>query len=220
MDFLNRNTNQPQGNRAAASASSAPSVVPVTNSNNNDNRKSDRSKDGFVHQPRWMRLVFMVMLISVTIVAVGALWLLHVGGTREVHFVDGSKYQAVFLTNGQVYFGKVKDITSKYVDLENIYYLNTPASSSTDKSSTSSSTDFQLIKLGCELHGPADQMIINRDQVTFWENLKSDGQVAKGIAQWLQQNPNGQTCKTTSGSTSQSTTSNATSQQSTSNSKQ
>ena len=38
-----------------------------------------------------------------------------------------------------------------------------------------------LQKLGSELHGPEDQMVINRDQVQFWENLKDDGQVVKAI---------------------------------------
>lgn len=221
MDFLNRSaTNQPQGNRAA-NAVGTPAVAPAA-ANNNDKGKR-HGRDGFGLTPRWLRAAFIIMLFSLTIVALAVVWLLHVGGMRESHFVDTTKYQAVFLSNGQVYFGKVKDISEKYINLQNIYYLNSNSSSTDKNNANAQPNNFALIKLGCELHGPVDQMVINREQVTFWENLKTDGQVAKGIAQWQQQNPNGQTCKTASGSTSQSTTTNATSQQSTSsatNSKQ
>jgi hypothetical protein len=44
-------------------------------------------------------------------------------------------------------------------------------------------------------------MLINREQVTFWENLKSDGQVAKAVAEWVKQNPNGQQCQTAAANT-------------------
>jgi hypothetical protein len=50
-------------------------------------------------------------------------------------------------------------------------------------------------------------MVINQSQVIFWENLKADGQVAKAVAQFQKQNPNGQDCSTqNSGSTTQSAT--------------
>jgi len=38
-----------------------------------------------------------------------------------------------------------------------------------------------LVKLGKELHGPADDMEISRAQILFFENLKNDGEVAKAI---------------------------------------
>jgi len=39
-----------------------------------------------------------------------------------------------------------------------------------------------LLKLGNEVHGPEDQMEINREHVVFIEKLKTDGKVAKAIA--------------------------------------
>ncbi len=42
-------------------------------------------------------------------------------------------------------------------------------------------TGSQLIKLGEEVHGPEDAMIINRDQVLFYENLKPGGKVSQLI---------------------------------------
>jgi hypothetical protein len=38
-------------------------------------------------------------------------------------------------------------------------------------------------------------MILNRDQVLFWENLKSDGQVTEAVKKYVEANPNGQDCK-------------------------
>jgi len=37
--------------------------------------------------------------------------------------VGKADYQAVFLTNGQVYFGKVRNLNSQYALLEDVYYV-------------------------------------------------------------------------------------------------
>jgi hypothetical protein len=39
-------------------------------------------------------------------------------------------------------------------------------------------------------------MVINQSQVIFWENLKTDGQVAQAVKKYKEQNPNGQQCNT------------------------
>ena len=154
----------------------------------------------------WLRAALMVLLFAGTVLIVGLLVLLYFGGAKEQNFVDKSKEQAVFLTNGQVYFGKVKNISKDYIDLQGIYYLNVnqQVQPNQSKSNSSDNQSVSLVKLGCELHGPTDQMVINRQQVTFWENLRTDGQVTKAITQWLKANPNGQTCSTASSSSSNS----------------
>jgi hypothetical protein len=75
---------------------------------------------------------------------------------------------------------------------------------------SNSNNSISLVKLGCELHGPSDQMLINRDQVSFWENLKSDGQVTTAINKWVEQNPNGQKCSTANSNSTSNTTTNTT----------
>jgi len=101
--------------------------------------------------------------------------------------IDTSKYQAVFFTNGQVYFGKLSPLSSEYMKLTDIYYLQTK-SSDTDanpqQTTSSEENSPQLIKLGNELHGPEDEMILSKDQVLFYENLKADGKVAQSIEQY------------------------------------
>lgn len=108
--------------------------------------------------------------------------------------IDESKFQAVFLADGTVYFGKVTYVTESEITIKNIYYLRTDGQTQPTYSSTSEMSDIALVKLGCELHGPSDEMIINRDKVNFWENLKDDAQVVKAIAEYERQNPNGQAC--------------------------
>ena len=104
---------------------------------------------------------------------------------RLSDWADFSKYQAVFLANGQVYFGKVTDANNQTLVLEDIYYLRSAKSlqSSDLKSATSTSeTDnFSLVKLGNELHGPEDKMSINLSQVLFVEDLKYDSKVVEAI---------------------------------------
>jgi hypothetical protein len=101
--------------------------------------------------------------------------------------VDGKLDQAVFLSTGQTYFGKITDITKDTLILEDIYYLKT---GTVDKAGNpTTGTDVSLVKLGSELHNPEDKMVIERKNVSFWENLKSDGQVSKAIKSYKQQNP-------------------------------
>jgi hypothetical protein len=91
----------------------------------------------------------------------------------------------VFFTNGQVYFGKLQSFNSGYLKLTNIFYLQSQSSSDTSSNPQATAKDqsgnVQLIKLGDEIHGPEDEMIISKDQVLFYENLKAGGKVAQSI---------------------------------------
>lgn len=100
--------------------------------------------------------------------------------------IDQELYQAVFLTSGQTYFGLVSDITKDTMKLEDIYYLKT---GSVDRNGNSTAaTDMSLVKLGSEIHGPEDVMIIERKNVSFWENLRKDSQVSKAIDEYKKSN--------------------------------
>lgn len=132
-------------------------------------------------------------------------------GYSEAGQVDAKKYQAVFLNGGSTsgsvayttYFGHVTKLNDKYMVLKDVYYLTT------DQGTNGQSANPQLTKLGCQqLHSPEDKMVINRNQVAFWENLKDNGKVVEAIKQFVQQNPNGPNCSATTnstGSSSQST---------------
>lgn len=140
----------------------------------------------------------LVTLIVVVIIIGGGAYLL----SQYTSFGKGAKsftaeWQAVFLTNGQVYFGKVDKVTRDTVYLSDIYYLqvvNQPlqASQQPDEEGVAPPADQQqgeqrltLIKLGNELHGPEDEMLINRDHVILMEDLKSDSRVVQAINDYV-----------------------------------
>lgn len=115
---------------------------------------------------------------------------------KEGKYVNNDKLQAVFLNGGQVYFGHISDLNSKYLTLNNIYYLRVNQQVQPEQQNAQPNpNDISLVKLGCELHGPEDSMVINREQVIFWENLKTDGQVTKAVEAYVKANPDGQKCQ-------------------------
>ncbi len=196
MDFTNRgqqNNNAPRRGAAfsptAVDDSSAGAKSTTTpNESGRHTMPSLPSGDG-KKLFRWGGALLVVVL-GVLIAAALAL-LMVARPSSENDYVNPDKLQAVFLTNDQVYFGHVTSLSSDYLVLDGIYYLQSAANNSNKAASNGQIT---LIKLGCELHKPQDRMVINQNQVNFWENLQDDGQVAKLVKQWQEANPNGQTC--------------------------
>ncbi len=139
----------------------------------------------------WRRFIVPGGIAIAVVVAVVVAWNLVSGMFGTGLPIDGSKYQAVFFTNGQVYFGKLQQLNSEYMKLTDIFYLQTQSTDSADSKNpqqTSSQGNPTLVKLGDELHGPEDAMIISKEQVLFYENLKNDGKVAKSIEKFKKPN--------------------------------
>ncbi len=177
MEFMNRSGQQP----------AAPAAAPVQH----PGRPGGKKQRG-----KALRIVSAFLLISVgLLVAALAVYVATGGHKNEKTYLKADKFQAVFLDGGQVYFGKVRDMNDKFITMDNIYYLRVNQAAE-GQENAQAQQDISLAKLGCELHGPEDYMVISRDQVTFWENLKDDGQVAKAIAEFVRQNPDGQKCTT------------------------
>jgi hypothetical protein len=144
-----------------------------------------------------MKWLWIALAAVVVVVIVAWLLMEKNGGFGKVLGASTtSTYQAVFLTNGQVYFGKIAD-RSDWIELSDIYYLQvtqnlqaaatgdqakdaTPTTGTTDKNQS----NIQLVKLGSELHGPKDIMHIQRDKVLFWEDMKDDSKVVTAIKQY------------------------------------
>ena len=157
-----------------------------------------------------LRVASVGLLFCITVLLVALTGFIAFGGpTSQGKYVDSSKLQAVFLNGGQVYFGKITNLNDKYMRLSDIYYLRVNQTVQPN-GSTASNQDVSLVKLGCELHGPQDSMVINQSQIIFWENLKADGQVGKAVAQYKKDNPNGQKCDTGTTNNSSSTPSSTT----------
>ena len=139
---------------------------------------------GARRKPSRVKIVAISVSVIVAI-AVIVLAVLYVMQTATAATLDTSKYQAVFFTNGQVYFGKLQGVNGNYMKLTDIFYLQASSTSANpQQTTTQAATDVQLIKLGSEVHGPEDAMIINKDQILFFENLKKDGKVSTSIDQY------------------------------------
>lgn len=125
-------------------------------------------------------LGIIIVIVVVGVIVAGACAIYRKKSQPHV----GNGYQAVFLTNNQVYFGKVSDLDSKYVALTDIYYIQLTQALQSQNQTTNTPQNLNLVKLGSELHGPTDQMLINRDQILFIEDLKADSQVVAAITNY------------------------------------
>ena len=138
---------------------------------------------------KWIKMGYTALLFSGTgLVIALVLYLSLGGGVNESKYVKKNQYQAVFLNNGQVYFGRITSMNDRFVRVGDIFYLK---QDQTVQNQEQTQTDSNLIltKLGCERHGPNDEMLISRDQLIFWENLKNDGAIVKEIGEFKQQSP-------------------------------
>ena len=92
--------------------------------------------------------------------------------TKE--FKMSSEYQAVFLDNGQVFFGKLENAGSDYPVLKDVYYVQTRQEPETNQVKS------VLIKRGQEWHSP-DVMRINSRHIVVIETVSSTSKVARLI---------------------------------------
>lgn len=138
----------------------------------------------------------LVTLIVVLIIIGGGIYLIATytgvgGGPFSPTARLSANWQAVFLSNGQVYFGKIIKINKETVVLRDIYYLQVvtqPLQRSAEGEIIQQEEQrLTLIKLGNEIHGPKDEMIINRDHVVLMEDLKDDGRVVTAINDYIKQ---------------------------------
>lgn len=140
------------------------------------------------------KLKHIIIAVGITVLLAIVLlggWLAYRSSTSAS--IDSGRYQAVFFTNGQVYFGKLQTLNGNYMKLTNIFYLQAQTAATTDDSKNPQQTtaqatsDVKLIKLGSEVHGPNDEMVISTSQILFFENLKNDGKVAQSISKYQSQ---------------------------------
>ncbi len=100
--------------------------------------------------------------------------LLVVSGCGKQSFDFKTEYQAVFLTNGQAFVGKLEGAGTDYPLLKDVFYIQSSVNQET-KQVTS-----VLVKRGKELHGP-EFMYINARNIVMIEPVAPDSQVARLI---------------------------------------
>lgn len=124
-----------------------------------------KKKTGWI----WV-LVFLVVLAG------AGIWYYYSGSTKTVaEPIASGDYQAVFLDNGQVYFGKLDRANEEFYLLTDVFYLQTGGTIIDQVS------NLALTKLGNEAHGPEDRMQINVEHILFIEDMKDDSKVVQAI---------------------------------------
>lgn len=102
--------------------------------------------------------------------------------------IGGDTYRAVFLTNGQVYFGKIASADKQFTTMNSVFYLQVKQPLQGEEAEVQPKPELNLVKLGTELHGPTDAMMVNNDQILFIEDLRADSEVVKGIEDYYSKN--------------------------------
>ena len=91
-------------------------------------------------------------------------------------FTGNEKISAVFLLDGQAYFGRLHDVPwSSTVSLSEVYYFDDARQAPTDLA-------VALVRRGSELHQPADGMQIRREKILAIERVSLDSAVGRAIA--------------------------------------
>ena len=122
-----------------------------------------------------IQLIMRTIAITIVIMA-GSLSLFACSSKSEPKVVLTTKYQAVLLTTGQVYFGKLEGLGNPFPVLREVFYVQSVTNPETKAVSNI------LVKRGKEWHEP-DHMILNSTMIVLVEPVSPGSRVARLIAE-------------------------------------
>jgi hypothetical protein len=114
----------------------------------------------------------LAVVLAIVVILGAAAFL--VGRHRRPRFT--TPYQAVLLTNGSVYFGKLQDYGTRYPVLLDVYYVQSATNPETKQVTN------VLVHRGKELHAP-DRMYLNPRHIVLVEPVGPNSKIAELIAQ-------------------------------------
>lgn len=117
------------------------------------------------------------IVAAMVVIVAGLMFIRSTGPSAPVAFT--TPYQAVLLTNGSAYFGKLEGFGTPRPVLSEVYYIVSQTNPETKQSSN------VLVKRGKELHEP-DRMYLNPNQILCVEPVGANSKVAQLIAQQTQ----------------------------------
>lgn len=85
-----------------------------------------------------------------------------------------ARYQAVFLSNGQTYFGHYVERLGPYAKIENAFYIQQTPAANENEAPTS-----KIVRRGAELHEPEPFVLVPKSAILFVEDLRTDSSVAQ-----------------------------------------
>lgn len=120
----------------------------------------------------WRRIVAAVLVPVVLALAAYGLFDLVKPERSLTDAIDKSRFQAVVLSSGVVYFGHLREKNDDFYELRDAYFIQEVKQAGKEPTR-------RVLPLKDEIHGPENAMIIPRGQVVSIENLRADSPVAK-----------------------------------------
>jgi hypothetical protein len=147
---------------------------------------------GRVEPRRQPNILLMVLAASVALnIALGAFVLIRglgVGGaaaTTSTADFNRSSYYAVFLNNKEAFVGHITDVSTDNISMADLFYLtfDPPKDAAGNPIANANPNDYKpaLKKLGQEVWGPKDFVRINRQNMEYYTELRSDSPIVKAI---------------------------------------
>lgn len=136
------------------------------------------------------KVLIKIAVIAAVIIVVLGLW-----GPRFILFFQtrflpfSSSWEAVYMTSGDVYIGKIKGSTSNVIKLSDAYLVqvlkqdeNNSGGKANSFRLTGSSNNLTLIKWGFNQPLKSKgELFISRNNIAFWEKLNDDSEVVKQL---------------------------------------
>ncbi len=123
-----------------------------------------------------------VLIVATILLVIGLGWLIVKLFGGSVDGIDTNRYQAVFLSNNtlasNVYFGKLERMSDGYYRLTHVYYLQQTKADDQNKDA-----GVTLTKMTTQIHGPEDALVLPREQVLYYQNMRDDSKVVQAIKQ-------------------------------------
>jgi hypothetical protein len=127
-----------------------------------------------ISNQRGTALVQIIWSIAgLVVIVAGLLFIRWTVTSAPVSFT--TPYQAVLLTSGSAYFGRLEGYGTSRPVLKEVYYIVTQTNPETKQTSNI------LVKRGKELHEP-DRMYLNPNQIIAVEPVGPNSQIAQQIA--------------------------------------
>lgn len=132
----------------------------------------------------WFIIIILILvLIVLSTVFVGPInqWIAKTISRQE-------DWYAIYLNNGQIYFGQIKSLDAATIQLAKVYSLqslNVPGQSASGENlqlQSQPQTIYNVVKRGSDKVLSTDgTLFVNRSFVLFWEKLESNSEVVRGI---------------------------------------
>ena len=137
-------------------------------------KRAARSTQGGFSSTGTLALVAVIVLLVAVVISL----FIRVSSHKPLKF--DTSYQAVLLSNGSVYFGKLQDYGGRFPVLTDVFYIQSSVNPDTKQ------TVNVLVKRGKELHSP-DRMYLNPSQIILVEPVGANSKVMQLILEQMEQ---------------------------------